>query len=107
MSSVGDGKFYSNTSLRRTAKTRLVEAGIPQELARKKTGHTSSADAVYLHAGTAERQMCEALTTTSVESRSAKTVTIESRSTTSTSIKNQPTIEVEKEDNKMKVKIYL
>ena len=106
MSSVGDGKFYSNTSLRRTAKTRLVEAGIPQELARKKTGHTSSADAVYLHAGTAERQMCEALTT-SVESRSAKTVTIESRSTTSISIKNQPTIEVEKEDNKMKVKIYL
>ena len=42
MSSIGDGKFYTNTSLRCIAKTRLVEAGIPQELAGKKTGHMKS-----------------------------------------------------------------
>ena len=42
MSSIGDGKFYSNTSLRCTAKTRLIEAGIPKELGRKKTGHMKS-----------------------------------------------------------------
>lgn len=106
MSSFGDGKFYTNTSLRRTAKTRLVEAGIPPELARKKTGHMSSADAIYLHQGTAERQMCEAITKTTKTSLK-EIVAVESHCATSTSIDRQPTIEVEKEGSTTKVKIFL
>jgi hypothetical protein len=38
MSSNDDGNFYSNTSLRRTAKTRLTESGISRDLTMKKTG---------------------------------------------------------------------
>lgn len=45
---VGDGKLYTNTSLRRTAKTRVVAAGVPKEIAAKKTGHLSNADLSYV-----------------------------------------------------------
>lgn len=35
----GNEEFLTNTSLRRTAKTRLTEAGIPREVCNKKTGN--------------------------------------------------------------------
>ena len=56
-----DGHFYSNTSLRRTAKTRLVVGGIPKEIAMKKTGHTSNADLNYVDPETLEENMCDAI----------------------------------------------
>ena len=49
MDTVDANSFYSNTSLRRTAKTRLVEVGIPQEVVSKKTGRISEvSDRVYI-----------------------------------------------------------
>ena len=42
-------KFVSNTSLRRTAMNRLIGAGVPTEVIRKKTGRVSeAADASYV-----------------------------------------------------------
>ena len=37
-----EGLLYTNTSLSRTAKARLVESGIPAEVATKKTGRISA-----------------------------------------------------------------
>ena len=62
MKSIDDGKFYSNTSLRRSAKTRLTEAGIPREISSFKTGRVSEkADQVYIHRENFEQQMSKAL----------------------------------------------
>lgn len=36
-----DDENFTNSSLRRTAKTRLCESGIPREVSNKKTGKTS------------------------------------------------------------------
>lgn len=49
-------RFYSNTSLRRTAKTRLVESGLPREIVAKKTGHLSTADITYVESSNYSEQ---------------------------------------------------
>ena len=61
MKGIDDGHFYSNTSLRRTAKTRLVVGGIPKEIAMKKTGHTSNADLSYVDPESSEEKMCDVI----------------------------------------------
>ena len=62
MKSVDPNSFYSNTSLRRTTKTRLVEAGIPQEVVAKKTGRISEvADRAYIGEGVFEERMSMSL----------------------------------------------
>lgn len=48
MQTAGYDGFYTNTSLRRSAKTRLVKCETPKELARKITGHVSDADNAYV-----------------------------------------------------------
>lgn len=54
--------FYSNTSLRRTSKTRLVEAEIPQEVITKRTGRISEiAKAVSIEELVYQRKMSMAL----------------------------------------------
>jgi hypothetical protein len=61
-SMANDGKLYSNTSLRRTAKTRIVNAGIPREVAKMKTGHVSnSADDYVENSVQHERNMTSAI----------------------------------------------
>lgn len=68
----GDESFYSNTSLRRTAKTRLVMAGISNEVASIKTGRISeSADRVYVHRQQFEKQMSTALYNTKAATTSS------------------------------------
>ena len=47
-SSVNDGKLYINTRMHRTAKTRVAFAGIPKEIAARKTGHSSNCDLTYV-----------------------------------------------------------
>ena len=62
----GSEKFLTNTSLRRTAKNRLVSAGIAPEVAQKKTGRISSAaDAAYIDASIYEKSMSDAIYGTS------------------------------------------
>lgn len=61
MKGIDDGHFYSNTSLRRTAKTRLVVGGISKEIAMKKTGHTSNADLNYVDPESLEEKMCDTI----------------------------------------------
>ena len=56
-----ESDFYSNTSLRRTEKTRIVSSGIPKEIAQKKTGHVSNADSAYIATDMLETSMCDAL----------------------------------------------
>lgn len=48
MMKLGKDGYYTNTSLRRTTKTRLVEGGIPREVAKRRIGHISNADATYV-----------------------------------------------------------
>ena len=60
-SSLSD-KFITNTSLRRTVKNRLVSAGIPNEIAKKKTGRISeSADSAYIDGKLYEKEMSNAI----------------------------------------------
>lgn len=61
MKSLGKEGYYTNTSLRRSAKTRLVEAGIPREVTKKRIGHISTSDEVYVAQTSMERDMCEIL----------------------------------------------
>ena len=61
MKSVDDGNYYTNTSLRRTAKTRLTESGFNREIVMKKTGHLSSADNSYVDVSNSESAMSLAL----------------------------------------------
>ena len=106
MRSINDENFYSNTSLRRTAKTRLVEAGVSKEFARRKTGHFSSSDMTYVDSGKMERQMCLALTGKRTEIHVEEEVKIQE---TVAENQNQetrlPTLTLEK--NGCKVKVYL
>lgn len=48
MESAGIEGYFTNTSLRRTARTRLIDGGIPDKVARKVTGHLSSAEDTYI-----------------------------------------------------------
>jgi hypothetical protein len=50
MSSAGIEGHFTNTSLRRTACTRMMESNIPDKIARKVSGHMSSAEEVYISA---------------------------------------------------------
>lgn len=60
--STSSDMFLTNTSLRRTAKNRLVQAGIPSEVARKKTGRISdAADSAYIDGSLFEKQMSSAI----------------------------------------------
>ena len=109
LGNLGDGKFYTNTSLRRTAKTRLMEAGISAALAKKKTGHFSSADETYIDASSSEKRMCIALSTKTGSGTGKQNVTplanlVEPSISNENHIR-QPSIEVEKDGTK--VKIYL
>jgi hypothetical protein len=61
MASVDDGNFYSNTSLRRTAKTRLTDSGFDRDVVIKKTGHLSHADICYIDTSRNEKAMSLAL----------------------------------------------
>ena len=57
-----DDEFYTNTSLRRTAKTRLVQGGITKEVAELKTGRISDkADKAYIHTELFEQDMSKVL----------------------------------------------
>ena len=54
--------FFTNTSLRRTAKNRMIQNGIPPEVAAKKTGRIyEMADQAYISKDLFERQMTHAL----------------------------------------------
>ena len=58
MKTLGDGKFYSNSSLRRSCKMRLVESGISKEVAEKKTGRIDpTADKCYIQHEFFEKEM--------------------------------------------------
>ena len=61
MKSLGKEGYYTNASLRRTAKTRLVEAGIPREVTKKRIGHISNSDEVYVAQNSMDRQMSDIL----------------------------------------------
>ena len=55
-------EIVSNTSLRRTCKMRLLDAGIPKELSQKKTGRISDrADQDYIETANRERRMSQVL----------------------------------------------
>lgn len=54
--------FVSNTSLRRTAQTRLLQGGVQKEVIQKKTGRLSdSADSAYIDGKVFERKMSSVL----------------------------------------------
>ena len=61
MTRLGKDGYFTNTSLRRTAKSRLVEAGIPREVAKRRTGHLSEADVVYVGGEVIEKQISNVL----------------------------------------------
>ena len=76
-----DDEYYTNTSLRRTAKTRLVKGGITKEIASLKTGRISEkADSAYLQAEEFEKDMsrvlygCEATTSNVITAPTSKSV---------------------------------
>lgn len=56
-----DGNF-SNTSLRRTTKTRLVQAGVPTAVSKSLVGHLSNADEVYVCQSAFKEKVSNALT---------------------------------------------
>lgn len=57
-----ENQFYSNTSLRRTAKQRLIDAGISKEIAQTKTGRISEkADKCYFTADQFNERMTNIL----------------------------------------------
>jgi hypothetical protein len=61
MKSIGKTGHFTNTSNRRTAKTRLTLAGIPREISKHKTGHISMADEVYIQKDVMEKNMSLAI----------------------------------------------
>lgn len=81
-----DETFYSNTSLRRTAKTRLVMAGISKEISARKTGHTSNADLTYVDASECEVAMTKAIFgTKSIETVAPQAISADQHCSTITS----------------------
>jgi hypothetical protein len=62
MEKCGKKGFFSNTSLRRTAMTRLISGDIPDKVIQKKTGRTSDlSDRSYIDMNLQERRMSECL----------------------------------------------
>ena len=60
-SCLDDNKTYSNNSLRRTTKTRLVEHNIPNEISRRIVGHLSSSDVSYIGQNALEKKSLAAI----------------------------------------------
>lgn len=61
MKRLGKEGYYTNTSLRRTSKSRMVAAGIPREITKKRIGHLSKIDTVYIDEHVMERKISDAL----------------------------------------------
>lgn len=62
MEKSGKKGFYTNTSLRRTAMTRLISGNIPDKVIQKKTGRTSDlSDRSYIDINLQERRMSACL----------------------------------------------
>ena len=109
--------FFTNTSLRRTAKNRLIQNGIPPEVAAKKTGRISDmADQAYISRDLYERQMTHALygnkEQSTINNHIEKEVRfcepVSSITTSSTIVRteersNEIIIEVNKGDKKVKI----
>ena len=59
---IGEDKFITNSSLRRTAANRLIQGGINKEVAQKKTGRVSeAANSANIEASIFEKDMSEAI----------------------------------------------
>ena len=61
MKRLGKEGYYTNTSLRRTSKSRMVAAGIPREITKKRIRHLSKIDTVYINEHVMERKISDAL----------------------------------------------
>lgn len=61
MKSVGKSENFTNTSLRRTGKTRMLSSGIPNEVTKQRIGHVSNADQAYIHVEQFESKSEEAI----------------------------------------------
>ena len=61
MKTISKDGYYTNTSTRRTAKTRLTVSGIPREISKRKTGHISNIDEVYIERNAMDREMSMAI----------------------------------------------
>ena len=61
MTSSGKDGYFTNTSLRRTAKSRMVEAGVPREVSKRRIGHLSEIDSVYVDQSVMEKKVSRAL----------------------------------------------
>lgn len=62
LDTIEDKQHYTNSSLRRTSKNRLICGGISAEVAQKKTGRISSvADAAYIDESLYEQEMSSAI----------------------------------------------
>lgn len=53
--------YFTNTSNRSTAKTRLTLAGIPREISKQKTRHISMSDEIYIQKDLMEKNMSFAI----------------------------------------------
>lgn len=98
---------YTNTSLRRTAKCRLVEAGIPNSVSKSIIGHLSNADEVYVSKNTLRNSVSNALqcTNNEMEQKSTSRVTIKEHLVTKSGNDDTISITVEKGDNKVTIKM--
>jgi hypothetical protein len=61
MQRLGKDGYYTNTSLRRTSKSRLVEGGIPREVSKRRIGHLSGADVDYVSEEVMEKKISNVL----------------------------------------------
>ena len=61
MLSIGITGNFTNTSLRRTAKTRMIAAGIPNEVTKRRIGHISEADRAHIHVESLQSKITSAL----------------------------------------------
>ena len=79
MSSISAEGYISNTSVRRTAKNRMMAAGIPREVIEKKTGRISErADMAYVEEHRFEKEMNFALSGTNEPDSKIMTMSINS-----------------------------
>lgn len=92
LKSLNPSEFYTNTSLRRTAQTRLTEANIAPAVISKKTGRISTAaTSAYVDSAVFEKRMSTVL---HGESESTKTLIV-----------NTERIEINPPEKKMRVEI--
>ena len=79
MQRLGKEGYYTNTSLRRTSKSRLVEGGIPREVAKRRIGHLSGADADYVCEEVLEKKIQNVLYGQNTIDRTLKEDTLQER----------------------------